>query len=75
MPNGTIEMTQPQLIEQVFTNLILHRDSTARKQTPAPSSQILRWHDDSEEFDRHFNYRSVVGKCLYLEKCMRREVA
>ena len=41
LPNATIEMTQPQLIEQVLTDLRLHRDNTARKQTLAPSSQIL----------------------------------
>ena len=68
-------MTQPQLIEQVLTDLRLHRDNTARKQTPAQSSEILRQPNDSEEFDRHFDYISMVGKCLYLEKCTRPEIA
>ena len=39
------------------------------------SSTILNKIKDSPEFDRSFNYRSVIGKMNYLEKGSRSELA
>ena len=39
------------------------------------SSQILRRDSDGDDFDKSFNYRSVVGKLNYLEKGTRSDIA
>jgi hypothetical protein len=36
--------------------------------------QLLRCCSDSEDFDGHFNYRSVIGKLNYLEKSTRSDM-
>ena len=74
-PDGTFELTQPHLIEQVLKDLRLHGSTVAVKETPAASSQLLRRFTESEAFDAHFDYRSVIGKLNYLDKCSRPDIA
>ena len=50
-------------------------DKAKTKSIPAPSSKILSHHSDSKDFDNSFNYRSLVGKLNYLEKCTRSDIA
>ena len=69
--NGTFELTQPHLIDQVLEDLRLHNSNVATKAIPAASSQLLRRFPNSEPFDAHFDYRSVIGKLAYLDKCTR----
>lgn len=72
--DGTIHLTQPHLIDQIIGDLHL-KDNTKPKSTPASSSRLLSRHSDSEDFDGHFNYRSVIGKLNYLEKGSRPDIA
>eukprot|EP00546_Thalassionema_frauenfeldii_P000197 CAMPEP_0178937848 /NCGR_PEP_ID=MMETSP0786-20121207/25996_1 /TAXON_ID=186022 /ORGANISM="Thalassionema frauenfeldii, Strain CCMP 1798" /LENGTH=471 /DNA_ID=CAMNT_0020616487 /DNA_START=237 /DNA_END=1648 /DNA_ORIENTATION=+ len=46
-----------------------------QKKPPASSSKLLTKHTDSPEFDNQFTYRSVLGKCNYLEKGSRSDIA
>lgn len=78
--DGTIHLTQPHLIDQIIEDLGLDdkrdRGSPAKtKDTPASSSKLLTKHLESPPFDGHFNYRSVLGKCNYLEKGSRSDIA
>jgi hypothetical protein len=73
--DGTIKLTQPKLVEQVVKDLHLDQDNTTIKETPAASSKLLSRHEDSREFDGHFNYRSVIGKLHYLVAGSRPEIA
>jgi hypothetical protein len=41
------------------------------KTTPAKSTEILKRHADSEDFDGAFDYRSIIGKLNYLERGTR----
>jgi hypothetical protein len=78
MDNGHINLTQLHLIDQILKDLRLGQDSkntTAAKLTPMACSRILLKHQDSEPFDGHFDYRSVIGKLLYLEKSTRPNIA
>jgi hypothetical protein len=45
------------------------------KNTPAKVGVTLQIYHDSQPFDGHFNYRSVIGKANYLEKSTRPEIA
>ena len=74
-PDGTIHLTQPHLIDQILKDLRLTKENVVPKHTPALVNTILRRFTDSEPFDGHFNYRSVVGKLNYLEKSTRPDIS
>ena len=48
---------------------------TKSKKLPALSSKILHRHQDSEDFDNSFHYRSIIGKLNYLEKGTRPDIS
>ena len=73
--DGTISLTQPQLIDQILDDLRLQDNQVKTKDTPATSSKILKRHQEEEKFDRSFDYRSVIGKLNYLEKGSRPDIA
>jgi hypothetical protein len=70
-----IHLTQPHLIDSILEDLRLNIDGVATKQTPASMTKGLCRHLDSEPFDQHFQYRSVIGKLNYLEKSTRPDIA
>ena len=73
--DGSIHLTQPQLIDSILRDLNLDNDNVKTKSIPACSSKILKKHHDSEPFDKSFNYRSVIGKLNYLERGSRSDIA
>ena len=75
LDDDTYHLTQPQLIDQILEDLHLNNENVTEKDTPACSSNILHSFPDSEPFDNHFHYRSVVGKLNYLEKSSRPDIA
>jgi Reverse transcriptase (RNA-dependent DNA polymerase) len=74
-PDGTIHLTQPQIIDSILKDLHLLSDNVKTRQTPAAVTTILRRHPNSETFDEHFNYRSVIGKLNFLEKSTRPDIS
>jgi hypothetical protein len=66
--DGTVQLTQPHLIDNILQDLNLDKPNTVTKTTPASSSKILLRHSDSMPFYKSFEYRSVIGKLNYLEK-------
>lgn len=73
--DGTIHLTQPHLIDSVLEDLHLTKDNVTVKQTPAAPNRILKRHQNSDDFDNSFNYRSVIGKLNYLERGSRSDIA
>jgi hypothetical protein len=73
--DGNVHLTQPHLIEQVLKVMRLDKSNVAVKQTPAASSKLLRRHLESQAFDGHYDYRSIVGKINYLEKSTRPDIS
>ena len=65
--DSSIHLNQPHLIDDILNDLRLNKENNNTKDIPMASSQILSHHLDSPDFDRHFDYRSVVGKLLCLE--------
>ena len=72
--DGTINFTQPQLINSILDEVGLKSDSKT-KDIPALSSRILKRHLNSPDFDGSFDYRSIVGKLNYLEKSTRPDIS
>ena len=68
-------MTQPHLIDSILQDLLLNKGESKCKETPMKSSTIMNKSKDSLEFDRSFNYRSVIDKMNYLEEGSRSELA
>lgn len=73
--DGTIHLTQPHLINQILQDLRLDGDNVTTKQTPCASSKLLKRHSTSDNFDGHFDYRSLIGKLNYLEKSSRPDIS
>ena len=73
--DGTIHLTQPQLINSILKELQLDKPNTKIKRTPAASSKILSALPNSEPFDGHFHYRRIIGKLNYLEKSTRPDIS
>ena len=73
--DGTVHLTQPQLIDSILKELHLTGDKVAGKTTPAAVSKLLSRHSNSKSFDNHFHYRRVIGKLNYLEKSTRPDIA
>jgi hypothetical protein len=71
--DGTIHLTQPQIIDSVLNDLL--SDNVKTRQTPAAVTTILCRHPNSEAFDEHFNYWSVIGKLNFLEKSTRPDIS
>ena len=65
---GAIHLTQPHMINSILQDLRLKKVESKCKDTPMKSLTILNKSKDSPEFNRSFNYHSVIGKMNYLER-------
>ena len=74
MENGTIELTQPHLIDSIINDLGF-KANTKGKDTPAPSTASINRDLDGEGHDESWEYRSVIGKLNFLEKSTRPDIA
>jgi Reverse transcriptase (RNA-dependent DNA polymerase) len=72
--DGTIHMTQPQLINSIIKELNF-LDSTKPAKTPAFSSTTLTAGKDKAEHKADWHYRRIIGKFNFLEKSCRPEIA
>jgi hypothetical protein len=75
LPDGTITLTQPHLIDAILTDLKLQSTGTKGRETPALSSILLYEDPKGPPFDASFHYRSIIGKLNFLEKSTRPELA
>jgi len=69
--DGTIHLTQPHLIDQILKEMRLHSNNVSVKTTPTAVLKMLKWHSESQSFDRHFIYWSIIGKLRFLDKSTR----
>ena len=73
--DGTVELCQPQLIDQILNDLKMDIGNLGTKDTPALSTKILTRHRESEKFDGSFHYRSIIGRLGYLETGSRPDIS
>ena len=65
--NGTVTLTQPQLIDLIIEDLNM-KDNTKPRAVPACSSKLFHKDTDGESVEANFHYCSVIGKLNFLEK-------
>ena len=73
-PDGTIQLTQPKLIEAIIKDLHLQSGSNTKK-TPAVPNNLLHKDTDGPDMTPDFHYRSVIGKLNFLEKSTRPDLS
>jgi Reverse transcriptase (RNA-dependent DNA polymerase)/GAG-pre-integrase domain len=74
MPDGTITLTQPHLIDSIISDLGF-KENTKGKDTPAPSTASIDRDLNGKDHDESWEYRSVIGKLNFLEKSTRPDIA
>ena len=74
LSDGTIQLTQPQLIDSIIKDLHLQSGSNSKK-TPAVPTNLLHKDTEGEEMTPEFHYRRVIGKLNFLEKSTRPDIA
>ena len=74
LPNGTIKLTQPHLIQQILDDLGF-TDKTKPQLTPAATTVKLHRDPLGDPFDEEWHYRSVIGKMNFLEKSTRLDLS
>ena len=72
---GKLTLTQAHMIESILKDLKIDDDTSKAKSTPAMPSVLLTRDTDGEPFNKEWDYRSVIGKLNYLEKCTRPDIA
>ena len=73
--DGSIELKQPHLIDQILNDLKMDKDNLKMKETPCKVSQVLHSGTEYPPFDNSFHYRSIIGKLNYLEKGTRSDIS
>jgi hypothetical protein len=69
-----LTFSQPQLIRSIIKDLGLTIGSKTHR-TPAVSNVVLHAHEGSPDHFEPWNYRSIIGKLNYLEKCSRLDIS
>ena len=70
----TIELTQPQLIQQIIEDTMIMKKKFNPPQIPAKCSRILQLFKESRAYQKQWHYRSIIGKLNFLEKSTRPDI-
>ncbi len=73
--DGSMTLSQPQLIESILQDLGLHQSDVKGRTTPALKTVLVHHGIGGTPFNNSFHYRSVTGKLNYLEKSTHPEIA
>jgi hypothetical protein len=73
--DGSVALTQPQLIESIFQHLGQNKDNVKGCTTPSLTTVLIHRDADREPFDNAIYYCSVIGKVNFLNKSTRPEIA
>jgi Reverse transcriptase (RNA-dependent DNA polymerase) len=74
LPNGTIKLSQPQLIQQILDDLGFNGRTTT-KDSPAASTVRLHRDVSGKPYSDNWHYHSIIGKLNFLEKSTRPDIA
>ena len=71
--DSKVYLTQPLLTSLILSKLCKLQEPEATSQIPM--LEILDSGNSDTDFDKHFNYKSIIGMLLYLEKGTRPDLA
>ena len=74
LDDGSIVLTQPQLIDSMIQDLHLQSGSNP-KTTPAITNKVLHKDTNGTDMTPEFHYRSVIGKLNFFEKSTRPDIS
>jgi Reverse transcriptase (RNA-dependent DNA polymerase) len=74
LPNGTIKLLQPQLIQQILDNLGFNGRTTTKDSPAAPTVRLHRG-VHRKPYTNNWHYQSIIGKLNFLEKSTRPDIA
>jgi Reverse transcriptase (RNA-dependent DNA polymerase)/GAG-pre-integrase domain len=74
LPNGTIKLSQLQLIQQVLDDLGFNKRTTV-KDSPAASTVRLHRDVSGKPYSDNWHYHNIIGKLNFLEKSTRPDIA
>ena len=74
LDDGSIVLTQPQLIDSIIQDLHLQSGSN-HKNTPSITTKLLHKDANGPERTQEFHYHSVIGKLNFLEKSTRPDIS
>ena len=74
LSDGTIQLSQPQLIDSIIKDLRLQSGFNTKK-TPAVPTNLLHKDTNGTDMTPEFHYRSVIGKSNFLEKSTRPDIS
>ena len=74
LSDGSIQLTQQQLIDAITKDLHLQSSSNIKK-TPAMTTNLLHKDSDGPDMAPEFHYRSMIGKLNFLEKSTRPDIS
>ena len=74
LDDGSIILTQPQLIDSIIQDLHLQSGSN-HKSTPSITTKLLHKDVDGPDMTPTFHYHSVIGKLNFLEKSTRPDIS
>ena len=74
LSDGTIQLTQPQLIDSIIKDLHLQGGSNTKK-TPVVPTNLLHKDTDGTDMKPEFHYRSVIGKLNFLGKSTKPDIS
>ena len=72
--DGSIKLTQPQLIESIIKDLHLQSRSNS-KTTPGVTTNLLRKDTNSPDMSPDFHFHSIISKLNFLEKSTWPEIS
>ncbi len=73
--DGSMVLTQPQLIRSILEDLGLQAANVKGRTTPALKTVLIHKDGGGKPHDNSFHYRSVIGKLNFLKKSTRLEIA
>ena len=73
-PDGSVELTQPRMIQRILEIVSLHQTETRVKTHDTPAVSVLQTSTEDKPRAQKWHYRSAVGCLSYLQAMVRPDI-